>query len=231
MKRFWIILAVVIAVFVLLFIFNKPKTSPNATFTGDARKLQTDDHVRNGKDKKVTLIEYGDFQCPVCGAFFPIVQQLEAQFNDQVSFVYRDFPLISIHPNAFAAARAAEAAGLQGKFFEMHDKLYETQSSWGEVTTNQQQLFEGYAEQLGLNMSKFKQDYASQAVADTINKDISSGGQFNVTGTPTFIINGEKLDSNPQSFDQFAQILNDAIKKAGGTEVKVTEPASTTTGQ
>lgn len=217
MNRFWIVLVVVVLGLVGLFVVTKPKESSNASFTGDAKQIQKEDHVRNnGANKKVTVIEYGDFQCPSCGAYYPIVKQLEATYRDQVSFVFRHFPLISIHPNAFSAARAAEAAGNQGKFFEMHDKLYETQSVWGEVSTNQQALFEGYAKELGLDMTKFKADYASQAVSDRINRDVSSGKDFNITGTPTFIINGEKIE-NPSGLEPFQKVLNEAITKAGGT--------------
>jgi len=215
-NRFWIILTVVVIGLIGLFVATKPKTTENGSFTVDAKQIQADDHVRNGRDKKVTLIEYGDFQCPSCGAYYQIVKSLEADYSDQVSFVFRHFPLRSIHPNAQAASLAAEAAGKQGKFFEMHDKLYETQSSWGELTTNQQALFEGYAEALGLNMNQFKSDYTSQAVADRINRDISSGKQFSVTGTPTFIINGNKI-TNPEDLAAFRVVLDDAIKQAGGT--------------
>lgn len=230
MKRFWIILAVIIVGLVAIFVLTKPKNAPNTKFEGNAGQMQADDHVRNrGDNKKVTLIEYGDFQCPSCGAFYPIIKQLESQFNGQINFVFREFPLISLHPNALAAARAAEAAGLQGKFFEMHDKLYETQTSWGEVATNQQALFESYAKELNLNMAKFKQDYASQAVSDKIAKDQSSAGQFNVNATPTFILNGQKIKDNPQTIDAFQKLLNDAIKKAGGTPVDTTTPVTGST--
>lgn len=214
MNRFWIILAVVVLGLVGLFIVTKPKESANSSFTGNAKELQSDDHVRNGAGKAVTLIEYGDFQCPSCGAYYPIVKQLEEEYGDKVSFAFRHFPLISIHPNAFSAARAAEAASNQGKFFEMHDKLYETQDSWGQLTTNQQALFESYAQELGLDMTKFKTDFASQAVADRINRDVSSGKQFDISGTPTFILNGEKI-KNPQGLDDFKKAIDEALKKSG----------------
>lgn len=216
MKRFWIILAVLVLGLIAIFIFTKPKENPASTFTGDAKQLQADDHVRNGRDKKVTLIEYGDFQCPSCGQYYPILKSLEETYKDQVSFVFRHFPLRSIHPNAQAAALAAEAAGKQGKFFEMHDKLFETQNVWGQVATNQQSLFEGYAQELGLNIEQFKNDYKSSDTANRINRDISSGSQFNISGTPTFILNGEKIES-PAGLDEFKKVLDDAIKKAGGT--------------
>jgi protein-disulfide isomerase len=214
-NRFWIVLTVVVVILIGLFVATGNKND-TVTFTGDAKQIQSDDHVRNGKDKKVTLIEYADFQCPSCGSYYPLLKQLEEKYSEQVSFVFRHFPIISIHPNAFAAARAAEAASNQGKFFEMHDKLFETQSAWGEVSTNQQSLFEGYAEELGLDMVKFKADYASEAVANRINRDVASAKQFSISGTPTFIINGEKI-VNPVDIGAFETLLNEAIKKAGGT--------------
>lgn len=216
MKRFWIILAVMVLGLVALFVFTKPEDSTNSAFTGDAKQLQAEDNVLNGRDKKVTLIEYGDFQCPSCAAYHPIVKDLLETYKEQVNFAFRHYPIISIHPNAFAASRAAEAAGKQGKFFEMHDQLYESQGTWGQTSTNQQGLFEGYAGQLGLNVDQFKKDYASKDVADRINRDVSSAKQFGITGTPTFILNGEKID-NPADKSAFEKILNDAITKAGGT--------------
>ena len=225
MNRFWIVLTVVVLGLIGIFIATGNKKQGTVNFTGDAKVLQSDDHVRNGRDKKVTLIEYGDFQCPSCGAFYPIIKQLEAKYSDQVSFVFRHFPIISIHPNAFAAARAAEAAGNQGKFFEMHDKLYESQTAWGELSTNQQALFESYAEELGLNMDTFKKDYASQATSDRINRDVASAKQFSIQGTPTFILNGEKI-SNPADLAAFEKVLDAAIAKAGGTPPKAAETTS-----
>lgn len=217
MKRFWIILGVVILGMAAIFIFTggSDKNS-GGSFSGDAKQLQADDHVRNQRDLPVTLIEYGDFQCPSCGAYYPIVKSLEKEYDSQVTFVFRHFPLRSIHPNAQAGALAAEAAAKQGKFFEMHDKLFETQSVWGQVASNQQSLFEGYAKELGLNIDQFKADYKSSEVANRINRDVSSGKQFNITGTPTFIVNGVKID-NPKDATAFKQVLDEAIKKAGGT--------------
>ena len=220
MKRFWIILAVVIVGLVALFVLTKPKESGNAVFEGDAKQIQSGDHAKYGTDKKVTLIEYGDFQCPSCAAYYPVVKQVAEKYKDQVNFVFRNFPIISIHPNAFAAARSAEAAANQGKFWEMHDRLYETQNSWSSATS-QQALFESYAEELGLDMTKFKQDYASTETADRINRDVSSAKQFSISGTPTFILNGEKI-KNPADAAAFEKVLNDALKKAG------VEPPTTT---
>jgi len=217
MQRFWIILTVVVLGLVGLFIASKPKESGNADFTGNAQEVQTDDHVRNGKGKQVTLIEYADFQCPSCAAYYPILKQLETKYSEQVTFVFRHYPIISIHPNAFAAARAAESAGKQGKFFEMHDKLFETQQDWGLVSTNQQSLFEGYAKQLGLNLEQFKTDYTSEAVATRINRDVSSAKQFEITGTPSFVLNGKRI-STPADLAAFEKVLDEAIKAPAGTK-------------
>lgn len=214
MNRFWIVLGVVVLALVGLFFATKKDTTTTATVDGDPKTILANDHVRGGKEGSVTLIEYGDFQCPACGSYYPMLKELESTYGDKVNFVFRHFPLIQIHPNAFAAARAAEAAGNQGKFFEMHDKLYDTQRAWGEATTNQQSLFESYAEELGLNMEQFKNDYASNEVADRINQDLSTGQQtFDVNSTPTFVLDGVKITS-PSTIDDFKQVLDKAIANA-----------------
>jgi protein-disulfide isomerase len=216
-SRFWIILAIVIVGLGGLFIATKPKESLNSTFTGDAKVVQEDDHVRGNRNAKVVLIEYGDLQCPACGSYYPVIKSLEEKFKDDVAFVFRHFPLISIHPNAFSASRAAEAAGNQGKFWEMHDKLFETQNSWGQVATNQQSLFEAYATDLDLNLEQFRTDYASSQVADRINRDIASAKEFDARSTPTFVLNGKKID-NPNGQEEFAKLLEDAIKEASQSQ-------------
>lgn len=212
MSRFWIILAIVIVGLGALFVVTKPEDGTNSGFDGDAKVVQEDDHVRGNRDAKVVLIEYGDLQCPACGSYYPILKSLEAEFGDDVAFVFRHFPLISIHPNAFSASRAAEAAGNQGKFWEMHDRLFETQNSWGQVATNQQSLFEAYATELSLDIEQFRADYASSEVADRINRDIASAKEFDVRSTPTFVLNGEKIENPAQ--DAFAKLLEDAINAA-----------------
>lgn len=216
MNRFWIILTVVVLGLIgLFFVVKKDDTSTKVSVDGDVNKVLKDDHVRGNKDAKVVLIEFGDFQCPGCGAYYPMLKSLEETYGEDVAFVFRHFPLSQIHPNAFAASRAAEAAAEQNKFFEMHDKLYETQSVWGQATDNQQALFEGYAKELGLDMGQFEKDYASSKVADRINRDLSMGQQdFSVNSTPTFILNGEKLSPNPKDQDAFAKLIDEAIKQS-----------------
>ncbi|MCA9308845.1 thioredoxin domain-containing protein [Candidatus Saccharibacteria bacterium] len=216
MNRFWIILTVVVVGLIgLFFVVKKDDTSTKVSVDGDVNKVLKTDHVRGNKEAKVVLIEFGDFQCPGCGAAYPVIKSLESTYGDDVAFVFRHFPLTQAHPNAFAAARAAEAAGEQGKFFEMHDKLFESQTIWGQSTDNQQELFEGYAKELNLNMDKFKKDYASEEVASRINQDRSIGQQdFDVKATPTFVLNGKKLDPSPKNQSAFAKLLEDTIKKS-----------------
>lgn len=210
MNRFWIILTIVIVAFIGLFIITKPD-SPGVT-SDQAKKILKDDHVKWNPDAKVTVIEYGDFQCPACGSFYPVLKELEKTYKDKVRFVFRHFPLRNIHPNAQAGALAAEAAGNQGKFWQMHDKLFETQESWGKITTNQQKLFEGYAKELGLDIAKFRKDYADSKTAARINRDLASGKSFGATGTPTFILDGKKLET-PNDGAAFAKLLDAALKK------------------
>ncbi len=212
MNRFWIVLTIVIAGLIAAFVFTGKDKAAQTNFNGDAAKVQSDDHTIKAPNEKVILIEYGDYQCPACGAAFAPVKAAVEQLKDQVTFVFRNLPLTSLHPNAFAAARAAEAAAVQGKFWEMHDRLYETQNAWDNVATNQQSLFEGYAQELGLNMDQFKADYASEKIADRINRDVASAKSgFNATGTPTFIVNGKKIENPSSTTENYVKLLTDAI--------------------
>lgn len=158
------------------------------------------DHTEGSSANKLLLIEYGDYQCPSCGAAYPNVNTLLKEYGDKFTLVFRNFPLTTIHPNAKAAAAVAEAAGLQGKFWEMHDKLYTSQNDWSSLDTNQRtSIFEQYATSLGLNLDKFKSDLASKTVTSKINFDIAMGKAANVAATPTFYLNGEKIDDATSS--------------------------------
>lgn len=194
--------------------------SDDVVFTGDAAKVITEgpiaDHVYGSADQKVTLIEYGDFQCPGCGAMFTTVSQLKEAYKDKLTFVFRNLPLTNIHPNALAAATAVEAAGLQGKYWEMHDLLYQSQQAWSSADANSRTtVFEGYASQLGIDMDKFKQDLSSKDIAAKISRDRTTSKTFAADSTPTFIIDGKKFDST-KSTDQEALIaaVEDALRAA-----------------
>ncbi|MEX1063708.1 MAG: thioredoxin domain-containing protein [Candidatus Paceibacterota bacterium] len=167
------------------------------------------DWSKGNPEAAVTLVEYSDFQCPACGAFYPVLKQIHEDYGDQLKFVYRHFPLKQIHPNAEPAARAAEAAGLQGKFWEMHDLLFENQISWSDQR-NVDETFEQYASGLGLDIDKFKEDFSSGAVKDAVDADVDGGFSAGVNATPTFFLNGEKMPS-PRSYDEFLNNIIEAI--------------------
>jgi len=207
-KRFLLILAALVLIIGGIFFFTKAKTS--APGQGGTNKAASS-HAQ-GDNKKVVLVEYGDYQCPACGQFYPIVKQLQAKYANDITFRFANFPLIQIHKNAMVGARAAEAAALQGKFWEMHDLLYENQNTWS-ASSDPNPYFVQYASSLGLDITKFKQDMASQAVLNTINADTSEAQATGATGTPTFVLNGKKIE-NPSTYEAFSALIDQAIKDA-----------------
>lgn len=193
------------------------------------------DHVYGNKDAKIVLIEYGDYQCPGCESAYQPLKNVTEKYKDHVAFVFRNFPLTSIHPNARAAAAAAEAAGLQGKYWEMHNLLYEDQAAWKDAdTSNRGAIFEGYAKQLGLNVKQYSDDLKNKTdvITAKIDYDRALGGKVGVSSTPTLYLNGKVIDkyvkdgklvpqsndaspvwANEESFDTL--IMQPALKEAG----------------
>jgi protein-disulfide isomerase len=212
-KRFIVILVVVVLGLGGIFILGKNKSSSSTNSSSSSTGVVSN-HTRGENAKNVTLTVYGDFQCPVCGQFYPIEKQVVDTYQKDISFRFMHFPLESIHPNARAAARAAEAAGLQGKFFEMHDLLYVNQAAWSS-STDAYPVFESFAKQIGLDTTKFKTDFASETVNGTINADLKDGNGKSVSGTPTYYLNGEKLNNGDIStYEKFAAKVQDAINKS-----------------
>lgn len=206
-----IVLVIVLGLFgVLLFTRDKDSTGQ----TGADSSVQATNHTIGAGEKNVTILEYGDFQCPACKAYYPLIQEIKKEYGDKIKFQFRHYPLTQIHPNAFIASRAAEAAGLQSKFFEMHDMLYEQQDSWSSGT-DPTATFVTFATQLGLNVDKFKTDMGSKSVADLINADLKAGQGAGVNSTPSFVINNKKVEKNPQTIEEFKKLIDDEIAKAG----------------
>ena len=166
------------------------------------------ENVKGNSEAVVVLTEYSDFQCPACGQTFPVVQDIMAQYGDRLRFEYKHFPLISIHPYAVPAAIAAEAAGQQDKFFEMHDKLFENQSTWS-ASSNPQAYFIRYAEEIGLDVVQFKTHLGSSLIKDRVMEGYSEARSLGLTGTPTFLLNGERVQY--QSFDELITLIETAI--------------------
>jgi len=207
-KRFIIILGVVVIALGGMFFLSRDKsdTASVSSSTASVSAHSTGDNAKN-----VELMVYGDFQCPVCGQFYPVEKQVIDAFKTDIRFTFRHFPLETIHQNARASSRAAEAAGLQGKFFEMHDKLYENQNSWSALS-NPLDQFVGYAKLLGMDETKFRADYATESVNATINADLKEGNGKGVSGTPSYFLNGKKLDNGDiNTYEKFSAVIQKEI--------------------
>jgi protein-disulfide isomerase len=148
------------------------------------------DHIQGPAEAAVTLVEYGDYQCPYCGAAYPIIKEVQARMRGTLRFVFRNFPISTSHPHAEQAAEAAEAAAHQGRFWEMHDLLYENQSRLGEEDLR------SYAKELELDVPTFDQELADHVHAERVREDFMSGVRSGVNGTPTFYVNGTRHDGS-----------------------------------
>jgi protein-disulfide isomerase len=148
------------------------------------------DHVQGPADAAVTLVEYGDYECPYCGAAYPIVKEVQARMGDRLRFVFRNFPITTSHPHAEQAAEAAESAAAQERFWEMHDVLYENQRHL------EDEDLRAYAEQVGLDVERFGKELAEHVHAARVREDFMSGVRSGVNGTPTFYINGLRHDDS-----------------------------------
>ena len=144
------------------------------------------DHAQGAPDAPITLVEYGDYECPYCGKTYPIVKRIQTELGERLRFVFRNFPLNSVHPHASVAAQAAEAAAAQGQFWPMHDLLYEHQADLESQDINR------YALRLGLEIYKFESDVSTERFAARVREDFEGGQRSGVTGTPTLFINGRR---------------------------------------
>jgi protein-disulfide isomerase len=179
----------------------------------------TPDHVFGAASQKVVLIEYGDFQCPGCGSLYPSLKPLKEHYKDQLTFIFRNLPLTTIHPNALAAATAAEAAGKQDKFWQYHDVLYEKQNEWSSTDSEKRGAqFETYAESIGLNIAQFKKDLGDAQVVKKIARDQALGRKIGASATPTLILNGKTIEQDSwKTPKDLENIIREALKKSGTT--------------
>lgn len=174
--------------------------------------IRKDTYVQAVPNAKITLVEFGDFECPACGVAYPVVQKVLQDYKGKITYAFREFPIPS-HKYGTLAAQAAEAAGAQGKFYPMYDKLYSNQKDWGDETkdTNAMDYFVKYAKELKLDVNKFKQDVENNAYDKRIKRDSGDGQQLGVNATPTFFLNGEMIEGG-LPYDQFKSKI-DAILK------------------
>ena len=172
-------------------------------------------HIRGNPDAPVTLEEYADFQCPPCGMFAAFLGQLEKEYESRLRVVFRNFPL-AMHQHAREAALAAEAAGLQGHFWEMHDVLYREQDTWSK-SPNARELFESYAGTIGLDLDKFKNDMDSEQTKARVDADRQRGESLGIQTTPTLFINNQPLETKDKNPEGIRAEINAALVKKSQT--------------
>lgn len=184
-----------------------PATCEPFSFPVEERipSVDEDDHIEGPEDAPITFIEYADFQCPACAGLRTMRDYLQEQYGDQIRFIYRHLPLISIHDKAIITAEAAEAAGAQGKFWEMHDLLYEKQQEWGQFSGEElQETLVGYAEDLELDAERFAQELEDHVYEEQIMADYEAYQEYGQMATPTYVVN--KIFYPTQQFGGFGQI-------------------------
>ena len=213
MKRILMWAAIVSGLILLVVLMAKAGSNSNNTpnTTLDIPVVPTE-HTKGSEYAPITLVEYSDFQCPACASTYPLLKQVVKNYPDDVRVVYRHFPLRQIHPQAQLAGQAAEAAAIQGKFWEMHDVLFNTQDQWAN-NPNAEQFFIDLAGSLGLDTEQFSADMNSKEARDAVNKDYASGAAANIPGTPSIFLNG-RLIQNPRTYAEYETLINNALQNS-----------------
>lgn len=230
-KKSWIVFTVIVIGLLTALVIESHNATPSidvssvnqdTILSASASSGNIADHVYGDASSKVILVEYGDLQCPACGSAHPNIRKITEQYKGQLAFIFRNFPLTTLHPNARAGAAAAEAAGLQGKYWDMNNYLYEHQNDWVDLTGgNVTNAFVSYAKNLGLDTAKFKTELASNAVNQKISFDQAIGNKLNINSTPTFYLNGVQVgndvvsDVQQNNGDKLRALINVDLQKAG----------------
>jgi protein-disulfide isomerase len=218
------VLVGVVGIMIGLFVVsNSGSEGPGAV--GDKTKIIRDNSHKIGSGP-VQLVEFGDFQCPACGAAYPNVERLLKDYDGKITYYFRNFPLVNIHQNANAGSNAAEAAGDQGKFWEMYRKLFEGQKVWNNKT-DPTDIFVGYAGEIGLDVNKFKADLTEKKFQNLIDQDVADANALGVNSTPTFYFNGKKFTgtSTYESLKAEADALLAGAATASATPTPSPAPA------
>ncbi len=190
---------------------STPGASPVASAVNPNEPGAEPAHALGNANAPVTLEEFGDFECPPCGLLHPVLKTMEKEFGpDKLRIIFREFPLVPNHVHALAAARASEAAGLQGRFWEMHDLIYEHQNDWHEAF-DVRPIFEGYAKTIGLNLKQFQDDSSGEIVERRIFLDGKRGHSLNVSGTPTVFLNGKEVPFQSLAPEKLRVLINNEL--------------------
>jgi protein-disulfide isomerase len=206
-----IILAVGVAAGAAVFLSRNADTPAANASTPTHVEITGGGHFRGPENARLTLVEFGDYQCPSCGAYHPFVKEIMSRYPDKLRLEFHHYPLISIHPNSMGAAMAAEAAGEQGHYWEMHDALFEHQQEWA-GSANAEPLFVNIASHIGLDTNKFEQSLKSPALQERILKDVARAQDLKIQAVPTFFINGEQTHIK-LSMEDFVQVIDDHLRK------------------
>jgi protein-disulfide isomerase len=214
-----IILAVAVAAGAAVYLSRQSPETPEtnaAPLTADVKGGVQFDHFDGGRfrgpeDAAVTLVEFGDYQCPSCAAYHPFVKEILNRYPKQVRLEFHHFPLVSIHPNSLAASKAAEAAGEQGHYWEMHDALFEYQTQWSDKP-DPKPIFGAIANRIGINGTILVQTMESPRLQDRILKDVDQGNRAQVQAVPTFFIKGQQVHIRA-SIEDFVQVIEANLHK------------------
>ena len=206
----WLLVALVVGggIFGMVKLASRPASETGPAITVNA--VNSEDWIKGNRDAKVVLIEYSDFQCPACAFYYPLLEKFSEEFGDKLAIAYRHFPLQN-HQNAKSAAYAAEAAGRQEKFWEMHDLIFDNQKDWKDKQSTDE-VFINYAQTLNLNLDQFKMDFASKEIRKKVEGTYQNGISLGLNSTPTFFLNGKKI-SNPRNYEEFRNVILQAINE------------------
>ena len=207
-----IILAVGVAAGAAVYLSRQPEGSPNSTAAALAADIQGGGQFRGPENAEVTLVEFGDYQCPSCAAYHPFVKEILNRYPKQVRLEIHHFPLVSIHPNALAASKAVEAAGEQGHYWEMHDAVFDYQTQWSSAP-DPKPVFAAIANKIGINGTILVKAMENPQIQERVLRDVQRGDKVNVQAVPTFLINGKQVHIR-LSMEDFVQVIETELNNA-----------------
>lgn len=207
----FIVIAIAIAAGAAVYLSRNSDREPDPPANAERVEIKGGGHLRGPANAQLTLVEFGDYQCPSCGAYHPFLKEILSRYPEKLRLEFHHFPLVDLHPNAMAAAMAAEAAGEQGKYFEMHDALFENQGVWA-PTRNPEPAFINLASRIGLDLNRFMRDMRSPAIQSRILQDVTLGNTLKVPETPSFFIDGQRVIID-RSTEDFVRVVEAHLHK------------------